>query len=113
MGKMKAKWKSVLTLLNTDLMNLKLALTKELWLLKVNMRRRPKMAARWCQECSPRSTVFHQMPRQRMLSPTCLLMGSLSSLLLRRTWLSNKNEEYDLKINHVNQLIIYHNSFHV
>merc|ERR1711862_630530 len=74
---------------------------------------RSKMAARWCQECSPRSTVFHQMPRQRMLSPTYLLMGSLSSLLLRRTWQSNKKEEYDLKINHVNQLIIYHNSFHV
>merc|ERR1712013_940281 len=70
-------------------------------------------SARWCQECSPRSTVFHQMPRQRMLSPTCLLMGSLSSLLQRRTWLSNKNEEYDLKIDNVNQRIINHHSFHV
>merc|ERR1711973_723873 len=57
---------------------------------KENTRRRPRMAARWCQECSPRSTLFHQMPRQRMLSPTCLLMESLSSLLLRRIWLSNK-----------------------
>merc|ERR1712243_434769 len=46
------------------------------------------------------------------LSLTCLLMGSLSSLLLRRIWLSNKFE-YDLKINHVNQPIINHNSFHV
>merc|ERR1712211_36366 len=60
---------------------------------RVNTRRRQRMAARWYQGCFPGSTRFHQQQSQRRSSLTYPLMEFLLSPHQRRTWPLNKSQK--------------------